>query len=119
MKIILIIILTITQAFAIDVDPIKKGQPAPYDGFIIDKDNIKEMRKINEEKKLLEKENIKLKDLSIINEERIENYKSFADDADKELRWEKTKGNMKGIGGFILGVVATSLAAYAAIKISK
>jgi hypothetical protein len=119
MKIILTLLLTISQAFAIDVQPIKKGSPAPNDGFFVDSENMKKLRNINEEKKLLEKENIDLRELSIVHETRIENYRQLNKDVEKELRWEKTKSNFSGVGGFIIGVLATSLAAYAAMQATK
>lgn len=119
MKILLIILLTISQALCIEVTPMSKGDKAPKQGFFIDTENMKEMRKINEKKKLLEKENVTLKDLAVINEKRVEVYKERADETEKHLTKEKTKGNIKGVLGFILGVAATSLAAFAASKAIK
>lgn len=119
MKLLLIFFVTISQCFAIDVTPIKKGESAPQDGFFVDAENMKALRKINEEKKILTKENIKLKDLALINEQRIDTYKEFAKKAEDHASWEKTKGNFKGMGGFIIGVLATSVAAYAAIKATE
>lgn len=119
MKLLLIILISISQCSAIDVVPIDKGAKAPSKGFFVDTENMKEFRKINEEKKLLKKENITLKDLSVINEQRIETYKKLSEESQKELSKEKTKGNFKGIGGFLVGVLAASVAAYAAIRASK
>ena len=76
-------------------------------------------KKINEKKKLLKKENVKLQDLQTINEQRINTYKEFAQESEKELYKEKIKGNVKGVWGFILGVLSTSVAAYAAIRVAK
>ena len=119
MKLLLIILLSISNCFAIDVTPIKKGEPAPANGFFIDQPNIKKMRKINEDKKVLERKVTKLEDLAVINEQRVETYKKLSRESEDQLRWEKTKGNFKGVGGFLVGVLATSLAAYAAIRIAK
>jgi hypothetical protein len=115
----LIILLVSFNCFAIDVTPIKKGEPAPKEGFFIDAENMKKLRKINEEKKLLEKENITLKDLAYVNEQRINTYKKLSLESEKMFVREKTKGSFKGVGGFLIGVAATSLAAYAAIRISR
>lgn len=119
MKILLIILLTINSATAIDITPIKKGEPAPANGFFVDKKNIKKFREINENKKLLEQENGKLKSLNqlAINETKI--YKENYQEANRQVRVEKFKSDLKGIGGFLLGVLATSAAAYAAIRIAK
>jgi hypothetical protein len=119
MKYLLILCFLIQSAFAIDVTPIEKGAPAPEKGFFITAEALKEMRAINERKKLLEKENIQLKDLAVLNEARIENYKKLAEETQAQLRIEKTKGTFKGVGGFALGVLATSVAAYAAIKATR
>lgn len=119
MKILLIFCLTISSAFAIDVNPIKKGEPAPRDGFFVDPENMKDLRQINEDKKRLEQQNLKLKDLSAVQNERIGLYKEEVKEQNKAIRKERTKGDIKGIGGFLLGVLATSVAAYAAIKVSK
>lgn len=119
MKLLLIILLSISSCFAIDITPLKKGEPAPAQGFFVDSANMKELRKINEQKKLLERENVTLKDLGEINEQRIGTYKKLAQESEKQLIREKTKGTFKGIGGFILGVAATSVAAYAAIRFTR
>ena len=119
MRLLILVLFAITQTFAIDVVPIKKNDPSPKDGFFISKESLKEMRTINEKKKLLERENVSLKSLGTVNEERIEIYKEQAKKTQKALSWEHTKGYMKGTGGFILGVLATTLAAFAAGKAIK
>ena len=80
---------------------------------------MKELREINERKKLLEKENLTLKDIRVIQSEQISNYKEIEKELHKQVRKEKFKSDVKGIGGFVLGVLATSLAAYAAIKVTE
>lgn len=116
-KIIVIFFTSINLSLAIDVVPIKKGEPAPKDGFFIDKPNIKKMRKINEEKKLLEKENLKLSQLNELNGKIENNYQKRLEDASRQITKEQVKGDLKGIGGFLLGVLATSAAAFAAAKV--
>ena len=66
MKYLLIILLIINSAFAIDVTPVKKGDVVTKDGFFVDKDNMKKLRQNNEEKKLLEQKSLKLKDLQTV-----------------------------------------------------
>ena len=119
MKIILILLLTLSQVFALDVTPVKKGDPSPEDGFFVDAENMKKFREINEKKKNLEKQVVTLEDLGVINEERIKIHKTMLSNTEREVSKERTKGNLKGLGGFILGVLATSVAAYAAIRVSK
>jgi hypothetical protein len=119
MKYLLILCLFSTQTFAIDVTPVKEGDKAPQDGFFIDTPNMKELRENNENRKLLKRENVTLKELAIINEQRINVYKERGDEIEKHLSWQQTKGNIKGVGGFILGVLAASLAAFAVSKSIK
>lgn len=119
MKLLIILLISISQCFAIDVTPLKKGEVAPKDGFFVDTENMKQLRKINEDKKVLEKKVVKLEDLAAINEERVGAYRKLSEESQKQLRWEQTKGSFKGVGGFVIGVLATSLAAYAAIKVVK
>jgi len=116
MKLLIVLLLTLSQAFAIDVTPIKKGQPSPGNGFFIDTKNMKEIRKINEEKKNLKKQTITLKDIGHIDQERIAVHKRYARAAQKQLEWEQTKGTWKTIGGFALGVLITGAIGYAALR---
>lgn len=119
MKYLLIICLTLSNCFAIDVTPIKKGEAASKDGFFIDSENLKEMRQINEDKKVAESSNLLLQDLVNINEQRIEIYKNNQKLYEDALVKEKTKSDMKGIGGFILGILVTSGTFYIATKIVR
>lgn len=119
MKVLLIFLISISQCFALDVTPIKKGDPAPQNGFFIDAENMQEMRKINEEKKLLNKENVTLKDLAIINESRISTYQEYVKKSSDDANWEKTKGTAKGIAGFLIGIGSAALAGYVMMKASK
>ena len=119
MRLILVFCLLISQAFAIDVIPMNKDDKAPEKGFFLNTANMKQVRTYNEERKLLKRENIELKDLAVINEKRVDNYRKYSDGLEKEIAWEKTKGGWKGIGGFVVGVIATSVAAYAAIRIAR
>ena len=77
------------------------------------------MRKINEDKKLLEKKVLKLEDLAEVHKYRIELYKKETADLRDGLQKARFHGSLKGYGGFFLGVLATSAAAYAAIRSTK
>ena len=119
MKLLLILLLTISPVYAIEVTPIKKGEAAKVDGFIVSKDEMKKLREINEKKKLLEKENLSLKDLNVVNDRRVSLYGERYSAVERELTRERTKSNLKGIGGFVLGVVITGFIGYAAVRASK
>ena len=76
-------------------------------------------RAINEERKLLEKKNLKLEDLRINNEEKVKFYKEEANKAYKAYKWSETKSFWKSTAFFVLGVAATGLASYAAIRSTR
>ena len=77
---------------------------------------MKKMRTINEEKKLLDQEVNKFKQLSIINDQSIDLYKERVAISEKELSYEKTKGSVKGVIGFILGAVVTGAISYGVVR---
>lgn len=107
------------NVYAIDITPIKKGDPSPNDGFFVDAENMKKFRIINEEKKVLEVKNLKLEDLNYVNEKRIEFYKSVADESRKETSKAHIKGFIGTIGGFTVGIAVTGMAVYLATKVIK
>jgi hypothetical protein len=111
MRFVIIALLIVRLAHA-DMTLLKKGDPAPFDGIISDAAQMKEFRQINEDKKNLELQNLKLKDLSAIQDERVDIYKS-------ELKSSESRSFWKSIGYFGLGVLVTSLAAKAAIESTR
>ena len=119
MKILMILILLTNNVLAIDITPIREGEKATKDGFFIDPPNMKKLRKNNEERKLLKKENIELKELGLVQEEKGKLLKNQWEETSKALTKAQIQGTTRGIGGFLLGVVATSLAAFAAAKAIK
>lgn len=119
MKYVLILCLSINLVFAIDVTPIKKGDPAPDNGFFVDNPNMQELRNINEKKKILEQKVVKLEELNVITEQRLGLYKEHTNTIERQVHKESLKGNLKGIGGFILGAVLTGLVGYATIQATK
>lgn len=119
MKIILITLLLLNSVYAIDITPIKVGEPAKYDGFLVSSEEMKKFRQINEEKKLLAEQNIHLKDLQVLNEKRLAVYDEAYTKVNKDLRFESLKGDFKGLGGFFIGVAVSSIAAYAVVRTLK
>lgn len=119
MKILLIILFSISTVFAQNVQTIKKGEQAPSDGFFVTKEQMQKFVNTDKENVLLKKKIVKLEQLQFVQKERITLYKNRVEVLDKQLSWEQTKGSFKGIGGFFIGVLATSAAAYAAIQVSK
>jgi len=115
----LLIVLLIMQTSHADMAALKKGDSAPFDGIISDAAQMKEFRQINEEKKLLELQNLKLKDLSAVQDERVELYKRQASSLNDEIGKAESRSFWKSIGYFTLGVLVTGLAAKVAIESTR
>jgi len=111
MRYALIALLIVRLAHA-EMTTLKKGDVAPYDGILSDAAQMKEFRQINEDKKNLELQNLKLKDLSAIQDERVELYKS-------ELKSSEARSFWKSVGYFTLGVLITGFAAKVAIESTR
>jgi hypothetical protein len=118
MKLLMVFLISF-NALAIDIVPVKKGEPAPSDGFFVSPEEMKKFRQINEEKKLLDQKVISFQDLAITNEQRIDIYKKHSDYYQQEVVKAQNKTMWAGIGGFVLGVVATSLSAYGTVRLLK
>lgn len=99
--------------------PLKKGDTAPYNGILVDAPQMKEFRQINEEKKLLELENLKLKDLSLINDQKVGLYRNQTEALSKELVRSERKAFWQSVGTFALGVIVTGFAAKVAIEATR
>lgn len=72
MKLLIIAMLLINTTFANEVTYIKKGDPAPENGYFITILQEKKFREQNEENKKLVSINLQLKDLQLQQENRID-----------------------------------------------
>tara|TARA_R100001086_G_scaffold214248_1_gene130254 strand:+ start:976 stop:1311 length:336 start_codon:yes stop_codon:yes gene_type:complete len=111
MKLLLAFILTFSTCFA-QVQKIEKGEPAPFTGAIVTAKQLSEFRKTREI-------NIKLKDLQVVNEQRIEFYKEEAKHYQVQIKKERIKHFWEKAGYFALGVLVTGIAAKAAIESTR
>jgi len=111
MKYILVFILLINPCFS-DVVKVEKGTPAPFTGALVDAKQLSEFRKTREI-------NIKLKDLRIVNEKRIDFYKDEAIHYQVLIKKERMQHFWEKAGYFALGVIMTGLAARAAIESTR
>ncbi len=112
MKLILAILISLNICFAQTIQPITKGESAPKSGYLVDKKFAELATSNDKEVRLLRAKTASLKDLQVTQEEQVSLYKKRAEKAE-------TRGDLKGIGGFLLGVLATGLASYVAIKVSE
>jgi hypothetical protein len=97
----------------------KRGDVCAFDGVLVDAPQMKEFRQINEDKKNLELQNLKLKDLSAVQDERVELYRQQAQSLNSELAKSESRSFWKSIGYFGLGVLVTGLAAKVAIESTR
>lgn len=114
---------------------IKKDEPAPYDGFIFDKDGFAKLI-TNQEFKLkqlkldLETEakkakieseaDLKKKELEVkINKEMYEALLKSKDNRIEALQTEINWGTAKLVGGFVVGLTVSITIFYAAVQVAK
>ena len=98
---------------------VKKGDPAPFEGILVDGAQMKEFRQINEDKKNLELQNLKLKDLALVQDERVDLYRKQSESLNSELSKSESRSFWKSVGYFTLGVVVTGFAAKVAIESTR
>jgi len=118
-KFVLLLTLMINSAFCQNIVELSKGDLAPFSGALVNPSQMKEFRLINEQKKSLETQKITLEDLNEVNQNRINFYKEETENYRNLVKKERSKRAWSNTGFFVLGVLATSLAAYAAIQATK
>lgn len=101
------------------LDAINTGDKAPCAGFFVSQPAMNQIAKDKEELVLVRQQVLTLKELRAVDSDILKVEKDRLQTASNELKKEQFKGNAKSIGAFVLGVLATSLAAYAAIQSSK
>ena len=112
MKLLLVLLLSINLTFASGISPIKKGETASHDGFLITKEFEEDRRKDREELKLVKEKNIVLSDLRAIEGKRVGLYKKDAERYHSELQKEKIGGFLKSSLYFILGIALGTAVTY-------
>jgi hypothetical protein len=101
------------------LDTLNAGDKAPCVGFFVSQPTMNQIAKDKEELVLVRQQVLTLKELRAVDSDILKVEKDRLQTANNELKKEQFKGNAKSIGAFVLGVLATSLAAYAAIQASK
>lgn len=103
MKTLLILILLVNTAFAQNSTYLKSGETAPFDGHLVKSERLEQLIKSDKQKPLLEAKFEAQNEL-------IDYHKGNAKEARSKLLETELKGNLKLIGGFLLGVVITGFA---------
>jgi len=111
MKTIILSLLLCFNVYGGQLQAIKKGAPAPYDGYVIDSDQEKTFRGINEKSKLYESKILILKDLQVNRESMVAFHKKRAESYAESLSKEQSRATLGTIAGFTVGVLITGLVA--------
>lgn len=116
MKKLLILILLISNiTLAEDAVQLGKGQLAPYDGFLLPKEKIIELKNQDLDFQYLNKENANLKLIQVDYEKRLNLYIDQNDKLSKRLT-ESDTGFFEKAGMFVLGSLITGLIGYGVYK---
>ncbi|HLD91086.1 MAG TPA: hypothetical protein VI911_08755 [Patescibacteria group bacterium] len=109
------VLLSLLTTNILAMTPVKKDDKVPYDGYLFTSEEESKLRQTNEEKIKLEDLNV-LKDRKIeIQELRLDGYKKYVDET-KDLA---PMGTWERIGWFFLGVGVTGVGFYTTSKIIK
>lgn len=108
---ILLMILISTNSFG-QAQKIKVGERATFDGVLITEKQLQEYD-------TAERANRVLKELSSLQDMRIEQYRKDLKEAKSEINKVAFKGYLGTAGGFVLGVLITGFAAKAAIEATR
>lgn len=127
MKALIILMLLIAQpVFADTAQNISKGQPAPYDGVIMDKERSEKVRDELIDKDALVKTNESLnKSIKLYqsNEDILNGQKQLLLNQNieltKTLNDTRETSTLTKVGFFLLGVAVTSAAVYGATRLAK
>lgn len=121
---IILILFTAFPAFAEEAYYLEKTKPAPYTGFLFSPEKTQEIRKT-----YLEHENYKLINESLKSslDFQVNIIKQKSEQLNlsmerntvlaKELRDERSMGDLERIGWFALGIIATGVAGYGISRI--
>lgn len=91
----------------------------PEKGYFVNEANMAELIRIQKQKENLEKQVITLEKLGQIKDQQIDLLQRNVDEQRKARYKEQLWANFSGVAGFTLGVVLSSVAAYATIKTLK
>lgn len=103
MKTIIISLLLATQLLAGEnAVKLSAGDISPFDGYLIKEDRVIELDKAERKVPLLEAKIRLQNDL-------VEFHRDEAGKARRNLSKERWEGNLKGVYGFLIGIVAMSI----------
>lgn len=117
-KVFFLLLLSV-NTFANDVVAIKKGDPAPFDGFVITHQQEQKFRLLNENnRRLMELSDLQNEKINIL-DQRIKIRDAHVEDMSKELTERRSDGTFSKIFYFVLGAAVTTGVAYSVSRVIK
>lgn len=118
MKYLMIMILSMSlSVHAAQITPMAQGEPAQYEGYLIDKDMEKKMRKANEKVKALETIKHNQKVVIDIMKSKADYYRKQTEALQAELEKERSGKFWSSVLYFIGGAVITGGLTLGAVKL--
>lgn len=115
----LLIFLLSSNCYAQQIEDIKKGQAAPYDGYVIDDAFEKKARGYREEGKILKEETVTLRELGELKQVRYDMVRKENEELASENSQLKSRNTIVNVLFFVLGAGLTGLISYGAMKTVK
>lgn len=116
----LIVLITISifsiNSIAQDVVRIEKGEKAIFAGALVSEKKLNDLRQNEEKRVLLEKKVLKMEDLGLLSEEKLDIYRNRVYNVEKELSKSNRRTFWSNIGYFALGAILTGFATKVAIE---
>lgn len=105
-----------------DVSPgqiiwVEKSDPMPFNGFAVDRPQMRYFRQINEERKVAQEKVVKLEDLKAQHEAKIDYLEDEYTKINKAYKSEQRKSTWAKVLYFAGGVLVTGAAVYGASKL--
>lgn len=115
-----------SELYAEDSVFLKKDEKAPFEGFLLSEEKVRELRNTTIERdaykslnESYQKSTNFLKETLSIKDNQIQILLNQNDNLAKSLKEERSTSNLERIAWFALGVVGTGLAAYGIQKITQ
>lgn len=115
----LLIIATFPAYGADDVSYLKKGDPAPFTGYLISPEKADSIREMKIDLDTQKQINGLLLDNQKIYEQRVDNLRKQSEDLAKQVETMKDSSMFTKVGFFVLGSVLTGLVAYGTTRVLR
>lgn len=118
-SIAILLILFQFPVYADDAKYLGKGQPAPFDGFLLDREKASKVRLLDIDLKESLKTNEYLKKDNELYVQRLDNMKEYNDNLAKEVVTLRENSIWSKLGFFLLGAATTTLITFGISRATK